>query len=135
MKATVPFLLLGPGEECPFSIEIAARRVQAFTLHPNGRQTDRRSAPVALRNLQLSYSGTESVRVTGQAINTNEFKIKNVAVAGVLLDANGHIVSLGSSFVLEEDISPNRAVEFDLRITRVPFYRYWVYAQAERDWE
>jgi len=43
MKATVPFLLLGPGEECPFSIEIAARRVQAFTLHPNGRQTDRRS--------------------------------------------------------------------------------------------
>jgi hypothetical protein len=47
----------------------------------------------------------------------------------------GQIVSLGSAFVLEEDILPDTAASFDLRIARVPFVRYYVYAQAERDWE
>jgi hypothetical protein len=61
--------------------------------------------------------------------------VKNVAVAGVLLDASRQIVSVGSTFVLEEDIKPNASVRFDLRIDRVPFTRYWLYAQAERDWQ
>jgi hypothetical protein len=134
LSVDVPFLLLGPGEECPFSVELAARRVQAFLLHPNGRVTGRRSAPVQVSNLGLFYS-TDSIRVTGSVINTNEYKIKNVAVAGVLLDASGHIVSLGSTYVLEEDILFNGSVRFDMRIPRVPFYQYRVYAQAERDWE
>jgi hypothetical protein len=134
LEADVPFLLLGPGEECPFSVELAARRVQSFLLHPNGRATGRRSAPVQVRNLSLSY-GTDSMRVTGTAVNTNEYKCKNVAVVGVLVDTSGHIVSLGSVYVLEEDILPNGTVQFDLRIPRVPFYQYRVYAQAERDWE
>lgn len=134
MHAEVPFLLLGPGEECPFYVELAARRLLSFQLHPNGRPSERRSAPVALSNLGLSY-GSDSVRITGKATNVNEFKAKNVVVAGVLLDASGHIVSLGSTYVLEEDISPNGAVWFDMRIALVPFYRYRLYAQAERDWE
>jgi hypothetical protein len=134
LAVDVPFLLLGPGEECPFSVELAAQRVQSFVLHPNGRTTGRRSAPVQVRNLGLSY-GTDSIRITGTAVNPNEYKIKNVAIAGVLLDASGHIVSLGSTYVLEEDILPNGSVGFDMRIPRVPFYQYRVYAQAERDWE
>jgi hypothetical protein len=133
--ADVPFLLLGPGEECPFSVELAARRLDSFRLHPNGRSTKRESASVVLRNLNFFNSGSGSVRITGTAINGNEFMIKNVAVAGVLKDTSGQIVSLGSAYVLEENILPNASVQFDLRIDRVPFYRYTVYAQAERDWE
>jgi hypothetical protein len=134
LSAKLPFLILRPGEECPFYVELAARRVETFMLHPNGRPTERESAPVRLQNLNLIY-GTDSVRVTGTAVNINEFKIKNVAIAGVLLDTSGQIVSLGSAYSLEEDILPNGTVQFDLRITRVPFYRYQLYAQAERDWE
>jgi hypothetical protein len=93
------------------------------------------AAPVVLSGLNLSYSGTESVRVTGFATNVNEYMIKNVALAGVLLDANRQIVSLGSTFVLDENIQPNASVRFDLRIERQPFARYWIYAQAERDWQ
>jgi hypothetical protein len=47
LNVDVPFLLLMPGESTPFSIEIAARRVQSFLLHPEGRPTGRESAPVA----------------------------------------------------------------------------------------
>jgi hypothetical protein len=51
------------------------------------------------------------------------------------LDGSGQIVSLGSAYVLEENIVQGGSVQFDLRIPRVPFERYWVYVQAERDWE
>jgi len=135
LEADCPFILLGPGEQSPFSIEIAARRVISFLAHPNGRTTDRRSAPVVLRDLNLFYAGGDSVRITGLAVNGNEFKIKNVVVAGVLEDASGQDVSLGSTFLLEEDIGPGSGVRFDLRIKYAPFVRYQLYAQAERDWE
>ncbi|MBL7201615.1 MAG: hypothetical protein ISS56_15860 [Anaerolineae bacterium] len=135
LDVNVPFQLLAPGEETPFSIEIAARRVQSFLLHPEGRATGRESAPVTLSNVSLSYAGTDSVRISGLAANPNAFMIKNVAVAGVLLDGSGQIVSLGSTYVLQEDITQNSSVAFDLRIPRVPFLRYQLYAQSERDWE
>jgi hypothetical protein len=135
LNADFPFLLLRPGEECPFSIEIAARRVVSFLLHPDGRATGRESASVVLSNLNLYYDSADSIRITGIATNRNEFKLKNVTVAGVLRDASDQIVSLGSTFVLQEDILPNAWVRFELRIPRTPFYRYQLYAQAERDWE
>jgi hypothetical protein len=135
IDAEVGFLLLNPGEECPYIVEIPARRVVAFSLHPDGRPTGRKSAPVVLSNLGLAYDGLESVRITGIATNSNEFKIKNVVVSGVLLDASDQIVSVGSAYVLEEDIEPGQWVRFDLRIQHERFYRYYLYAQAERDWE
>jgi hypothetical protein len=135
LDVEVPFRLLAPGESCPFSIEIAARRVQSVVLHPEGRPSPTEAATVELSGLSLSYSGTDSVRVTGYATNKNEYMVKNVAIAGVLLDEYRQIVSLGSTFVLEEDIKPGASVSFDLRIKRVPFTRYWLYAQAERDWQ
>ena len=135
IDADIACLFLSPGEECPFSVEIPARRVEYFLLHPEGRPSDTESAPVRLSNLGLSYDGLESVRITGVATNQNPFKVQDVVVTGVLLDASGQIVSLGSTFILREDIEPNQSVRFDLRIKRVPFYRYQLYAQAERDWQ
>ncbi|MBN1580725.1 MAG: hypothetical protein JXA89_08465 [Anaerolineae bacterium] len=135
LQAEFPFLLLRPGEICPFSIEIAARRVVSFLLHPDGRPTGRESVPVVLGSIAFYYDSTDTVRIVGTATNKNPYKIKNVAVAGVLKDAGGQIVSLGGTFVLEEDILPNATVRFDLRIPRASFSRYELFAQAERDWE
>jgi hypothetical protein len=131
----VPCLLLAPGQECPFSVEIPARRIEAFLLHPDGRPSPTESTTVALSGLSLSYDGLESVRITGIATNENPYMVKNIVIAGVLRDAGGQIVSLGSTYVLREDIKPNESVRFDLRIKRVPFARYWLYTQAERDWQ
>jgi hypothetical protein len=135
IDAEVPCLLLAPGQECPFSVEIAARRIEAFLLHPDGRPSSTESTTVSLSNLSLSLDGLESVRITGTATNNNEYMIKNIVIAGVLRDASGQIVSLGSTYVLQEDIKPNASVRFDLRVKRVPFTRYWLYTQAERDWQ
>ena len=135
IEADVPCLLLAPGQECPFSVQIPARRVEYFLLHPDGYPTGTESTTVALSNLSLSYDGLESVRITGTATNKNPYKIKDIVIAGVLRDASGQIVSLGATYILQEDIEPNASVRFDLRIKRVPFTRYWLYTQAERDWQ
>jgi hypothetical protein len=135
IEAKVPFILLRPGEVCPYSVEIPARRLVSFRLHPEGRPTGNESADVTLSGLNLIYDSPQSVRITGIASNPNEFKIKNVAIAGVLLDASEEIVSLGSAYVLQEDIEQGQSVRFEVRIERVPFVRYRLYAQAERDWQ
>jgi hypothetical protein len=88
-----------------------------------------------LSNLALANDGLESVRITGTATNRNQYKVKNVVISGVLLDASGQIVSIGSTYVLEEDIVPGASVSFTARIQRQPYSRYRLYAQAERDWE
>jgi len=135
LDAQIGCLLLRPGEECPFAVELGARRVVSFLLHPDGRPTGRESAAVVLSNVALANDGLESVRIIGTATNRNQFKLKNVVVSGVLLDASGQIVSIGSTYVLEEDIAPGASVRFTARIQRQPYSRYQLYAQAERDWE
>jgi hypothetical protein len=135
LDAEIGCLLLRPGEECPFAVELGARRVVSFLLHPDGRPTGRESAAVVLGNLALANDGLESVRITGMATNRNQFKVKNVVISAVLLDASGQIVSLGSTYVLEEDIVPGASVSFTARLQSQPYSRYQLYGQAERDWE
>jgi len=134
-EAEFPCLLLGPGEECPFSVEITAQDMASFLIHPNAVATERESAPVTLSALRLDDQGPGYLRISGTATNDSPFKVKNVTVAGVLLDANGGIVRLGSTYVLQEDIAPGESVPFDLRIEKAPYTRYQLYAQAERDWQ
>lgn len=97
--------------------------------------TGRASAPVELSGVQLVDQGTGYLQIRGTATNSNPFEVKNVTVSGVLLDASGQIVSLGSTYVLQADIEPGASVRFDLRIEKTPYVSYRLYAQAERDWE
>jgi hypothetical protein len=137
LDSRCPCVLLAPGEQCPFIVEATVRRPVSFLLHPEGRPSGpgRESIPVVLSNVYLSYDGLESVRITGVATNANPFKAKNVVVTGMLIDASEQIVSLDWTHMLQEDILPGARVRFDVRVKRVPFKRYRLYAQAERDWE
>jgi hypothetical protein len=134
-EADFACLLLAPGEECPFGVEITAQNMASFLIHPDATATERVSVPVELGEVTLSDEGLDYVRITGAATNDSSLKIKNVVVSGVLLDAGGQIVSLGATYILEEDIEPGESVRFDLRIRVEPFAGYRLYAQAERDWE
>jgi hypothetical protein len=88
-----------------------------------------------LSAVQVVDAGSNYVRIRGTATNTSPFVVKNAIVSGVLIDAGGQIVSIGSSFGLEEDIAPGASVRFDLRVAREPYTSYRLYAQAERDWD
>jgi len=128
--------LLAPGEECPFSLEIYPRDYVSYHLHPEGTPVEyREPAAVELSGVQVVDTGSNTVRITGTANNANPFKVKNVIVSGVLLDAGDQIVSTGSSFGLKEDVEPGASVRFDLRLEKEPYTSYQLYAQAERDWD
>jgi hypothetical protein len=127
-------LLLAPGEEWPFIVEITAQDMAAFLVHPDALATDREATPVELSDVGLVDAGTGYLRISGTATNVSSLKAKNVTVSGVLLDASGQIVSVGSVYVLQEDVEPGASVRFDLRIEREPYATYQLYAHAERDW-
>jgi hypothetical protein len=126
-------LLLAPGEECPFSVQITARNMVSFLIHADATATGRQSAPVALSNLRVVRDGSSFVRITGTATNRNSFNVKSVTVSGALLDASGQIVSLGSTYVVQAGIVPGGSVPVDLRIPAESFANYRLYAQAERE--
>jgi hypothetical protein len=134
-QAEFACLLLAPGETCPFSVEITAQDMASFLVHPDAAPTGRESAPVTLSNLNVARDPSDYVRITGTATNANPFKVKNVITCGVLLDSSGEIVSMGSSYVLQEDIQPGASVQFDLRVPYKPYAEYQLYTQAERDWD
>jgi LysM repeat protein len=133
-EAEFAALLLAPGEEWPFSVTITAQDMASFLLHPDAVATERESVPVQLSDVQLIDEGTDYLRIRGTATNANTFEIKNVTVSAVLRDASGEIVSLGSTYVIHEEISPGESVHFDVRVAKQSYVEYELYAQAERDW-
>jgi LysM repeat protein len=129
--AEFPCLLLAPGEACPFLVETTAQDMASFLIHPNAVAVERQSVGVELGDLRLNDQGTRYLTISGTATNGNSFKVGNVTVAGVLLDANAEIVGLGSTYVVQ-DVEPGESVSFDLYIEKAPYVRYRLYAQAER---
>lgn len=128
-----PCLFLEPGTECPFSLGMYGRNFVAYHLHPLGRPVEyHQPASLVLSGLNASRDSIGYVRITGTAINENEFGVKDAIIGGELVDASGQIVSVGSTRMLR-DIMPGASVAFDLRIKYEPYSRYQVYVQAIRD--
>ncbi len=130
-----PCPFLEPGAECPFSIEIYERNYAAYGLHPYGQpmafHTWHEPASVTVSNLNVSNDGIGNVRITGTVANKNDFTVKSATIAGVLMDADGRIVSEGSTVVLG-GIEPGASASFDLRIEYEPYARYELYVQGVR---
>ena len=91
--------------------------------------------PMRIGNMRLVDEGTGYLRISGTATNASAYDVKNMTVSGVLIDGNGQIVSVGSAYVLQEDIAPGEAVSLSVRVAKEAYASYQVYAQAERDWE
>jgi hypothetical protein len=126
-------LLLAPGETCPFGVEITARNMASFLVHADATVTGRQSVPVTLSNLRVTRDGSSYVRITGTATNSNSFTVKNVNVAGTLLDANGQIVSVGSTYIVQTGIVPGGSVSVDLRLPAASYANYRLYGRAEQE--
>jgi hypothetical protein len=125
-----PCMFLEPGAECPFSLEINPQKFVSYLLGVTGRPVENRQpAAVVLSGVGVSYDGIGNARISGVIVNGNGFPVEDVSIAGTLIDANGEIVSVGSTLVLEE-IAPGASRPFDLRIEYRPYTRYQLYAQA-----
>ena len=72
------------------------------------------------------------MRIQCTATNENPFAVRNPSLAGVLIDADGDVVSVGSYMVLGE-LAPGASVSFDVRVEYQPYAAYRLYAQATQD--
>lgn len=125
-----PCMFLEPGAECPFSLEINPQKFVSYLLGVTGRPVENRQpAAVVLSGVGVSYDGIGNAHISGAIVNGNGFPVEDVTIAGTLIDANGEIVSVGSTLVLDE-IAPGASRPFDLRIEYKPYSRYQLYAQA-----
>jgi hypothetical protein len=137
-EADLPCLALGPGQECPFIVDITAQDMASFLIHPDANVTERSSVSLPVGSLSLVRDGTQYLRIRGQVRNDQRLAVKNVVLSGVLLDAQGEIVSLGSTYLgVAEGLQPGESASFEIRIqdstytVQAPLSTYRVYAQAE----
>ncbi len=133
MEAEFDCMLLAPGEACPFTAEIAAYDMASFLVHADAVVAQwREPAPVYVQSSTLIDQGS-NVRITGTIVNPNTYAIKNVVVSAVLLDADGRITSMGSSYVVQS-IAPGAEVAFTaMAPVREAYVAYEFLVQAEGD--
>jgi len=134
MEADFDCMLLAPGEACPFTAEIAAYNMGSFYVHADAVIAEwREPAPVEVEKTSLVDQGS-NVRISGTIVNPSDYAIKNVVVNGVLLDANGQITSMGSTYHVQS-IAPGASVAFNALIPMDTYVTYQVYVQAEGDFK
>lgn len=135
VDAYCPCPFLEPDAECPFNIEIYERNYAAYGLHPYGQPVAfyrwHEQGPLVLSNLNVSNDSVGNVRITGAVVNENAFAVKSATIAAALTDADGKVVSVGSTTVPKE-IESGAEVPFDLRIAYQPYTRYELYVQGVR---
>ena len=132
-KVYVACQLLEPGAECPFSLEIYPRDYVAYRLHPDGTPVEyRQPVSLALSNLGVDNDWFGYVRITGTATNGNPFAVRDANIAGVLIDVNGQIVSVGWTLVPGE-IAPGASIAFELHIEQAPYANHELQAQATQN--
>lgn len=130
VKANPPCLLLAPGDECPFIVEVLSKDLVSVMLHPEGYPTTRGSAPLTLSGLGRYQDSVGYVHLTGRVHNANPFAVKNVTVSGVLLNGTGEIVSLGMT-ILVDNVASNGSTTFDIAVKYTPYTNYRFYVQGE----
>ncbi len=132
MEAKTSCGLLGPGEACPFTAEIAAQDMASFLVHPDAKVTEWHEAvSVTLSDVKITDTGTNYLRINGVATNPNPYPVKNVVISGLLLDGNGQMVSMGTGTV--PSIAAGASANFEVYVEKQAYTSYQLHVRAEQD--
>ncbi len=132
IEATIVCTLLGPGESCPFTAEITGQNMATFLVHPDAVVAEWRVAsPVTLSESQVADTGASYVRITGIATNPNVYPIKNIVISGLLLDASGQTVSMGTA-VAPGPLEAGASTKFEVYVEKKAYSNYQLHARAEQ---
>jgi hypothetical protein len=132
MEAEVSCSVLGPGESCPFTAEIAGQGMASFLVHPDAKVAEwHESVAVTLSDTKIEDTGTSYAHISGIATNPNMYPLKNVVISGLLLDANGQMVSMGTGVVTS--LAAGASAHFDVYVPNQAHASYQLHARAEQD--
>lgn len=132
-EADFACLVIGPGQPCPFSVQIAAADMASFLIHPDAAIVEwHEVASAEVRNTSLTDDGLGYLRISGTVHNPNTYPIKQVMVSGALLDNTGQWASFGTA-ILPESIEPGMDKSFTVWVEKAPHVDYAVFFMAEGD--
>ncbi len=132
MEEEISCSVLGPGESCPFTAEIAGQNMASFLVHPDAQVVEwHESAQVTLQETKIEETGVNFIRISGIAVNPNPYPLKNVIISGLLIDAHGQTVSLGTGVV--PSLATGASAKFEVYVEKKAYATYRLYARAEQD--
>jgi hypothetical protein len=117
---SVKCLFLAPGATCPFVIKATTKFVTGVILHTTGRPTPR--TPLAPEYWGVGYriDSIGYVHITGTVHNQYTIPARHVTVVGSLVNAQGEIVNVNSTILLDA-IPPGGTAPFEINVKYVPF--------------
>ncbi len=131
MEAQISCAVLGSGESCPFVAELAGQPMSAFLVHPDAKVAKwHEPVGVALSDTKIADTGTNYVRISGAATNSNAYAIKNVVISALLLDAGGQTVSMGTGVVTY--LEAGASARFEVYVAKKAYATYQLHARAEQ---
>jgi hypothetical protein len=131
MEADVTCTVLGPGESCPFTAEIAGQDMASFMVHPDAVAVEwHESVGVTLSDTKIADTGTNYVRISGTATNPNVYALKNIVISALLLDDSGQTVSMGTGVVTS--LAAGASTNFEIYVEKQAYASYQLLARAEQ---
>jgi hypothetical protein len=122
--------VLAPGDLCPFRIDATDKGLTEVMLHPEGYPTTRTTAEVTVSNVRTSLDSIGYVHIMGSVTNPNPVPVWDVTINGVLHDAAGAMVSLGTD-VLVGNLEAGETATFDVPVHHQPYTGYQLFVTAE----
>jgi hypothetical protein len=130
IRAEISCPILGPGGACPFTVEAIDKSLAEVMLHPEGYPSTRRQPiPAEARGVGLYTDALGHLHIAGSLYNPNSVAIQDASISGVLRDAQGEIVSVGTAVVIGP-LAPNASDRFDILLQYAPYATYQLYIQA-----
>lgn len=130
ITSNVKCLILAPGASCPFIIEATSKFVNGVILHTTGYPTAR--TPLALDYWGVSYTLDRIgyLHISGTVHNQYTVPAQHVTVVGSLINAQGEIVGVNSTILLD-NVPPGGTAPFEISMKYTPFQTIGISTQAE----
>ncbi len=130
VHSNVKCLFLAPGATCPFIVEAVTKFVTGAILHTTGHPTPRTALAPEFWGIGYTIDSIGYVHITGTVHNQYTVPARHVTVVGSLVTAQGEIVNVDATILLDE-LPPGGTAPFEINVKYAPFRSISITTQAE----
>ena len=130
VDVNVKCLMLAPGATCPFIVEATSKNLTEVIIHVTGNPTPRTPLAPEYYGVRYSTDAIGYVHVTGTVQNPYTIHARHVTVVGSLINAQGEIVNVNATILLEQ-FPPGGTAPFEIHLKYTPFSSVNITTQAE----
>ena len=123
-------LFLAPGASCPFVVEAVTKFATGVILHTTGSPTPRTPLAPDFWGVGYTIDSIGYVHITGTVHNQYTVPARHITVVGSLVNAQGEIVNINSTILLES-LPAGGTAPFEINVKYAPFRSVSITTNAE----